>query len=69
MRYRVHVIDLHMPDRQYYHGYHTSNGNEGIALSKENAEQQAEFISANPRYLATVEEYEIPPANEENHHA
>lgn len=35
-------------------------------MSKEKAEKIADWITKNDTYLATLEEYEIPPTDEEN---
>jgi hypothetical protein len=65
LRHRVHITDLRT-GRQYYHVYHRYNGNEGYYMCKFEAEEIAEWISEKETYLAVVEEYEIPPTDEEN---
>ena len=65
LRYRIHVTCL-IAGNQYYSGYHRTNENNGTAYSdKDRADADANFIGATGRYLATVEEFEIPPVNEE----
>jgi hypothetical protein len=64
LRHRVHITDLRT-GRQYYHSYHRSNGNDGYDMCKFEAEEIAEWISEKEIYLATVEEYEIQPTDEE----
>ncbi|UGL61196.1 hypothetical protein [Xanthomonas phage MUD8-T1] len=67
LRYRVHMTSL-KTGAQWYSGQHLGAPNGWTFEDREEAEAWAALVKTDDR-IADVEEYKIPPVNEENHHA
>jgi len=64
LRYRVHMTSL-LTGAQWYSGQHLGAPDGWVFDNRERADAWASSLETT-NYIADVEEYEVPPVNQEN---